>query len=369
MKRTYYFTFIATVALLLSACTKKQESPAATTDFIEITNEQFVSEGMQLSEIDTKTFEAIVKCSGSIVPKPNGMANVTAPIAGVISKIHCINGAYVQKNEAILEISGAEVIDIQRDYAEASARYKRSKSEYLRLKTLYAEAVISEKEFIAAESDYKSAEATYNSLQLKLNAAGFSIRAIENGEFSDSYTLRSPISGYVSGLKTTIGTYINQQSVGIEIADPSQFQLTLSVFATDIAKIKKGQVVRFRSTGSDSELQAVISSVGITVNADSKSIDCYATIKANNVTQLIANNAVTAEIITQSEPVNAVPTEAIIKSESNNFILVLNKKTDIGYQFSKVMVELGRQQNGFTELKGAKVSGQIVSKGVYNIVL
>jgi len=369
MKRTYYFTFIATVALLLTACTKKQESQAASTDFVEITNEQFASEGMQLSETGTKTFEAIVKCSGSIVPKPNGMANVTAPIAGVISKIHCVNGAYVQKNEAIIEISGAEVIDIQRDYAEASARYKRSKSEYQRLKTLYAEAVISEKEFIAAESDYKSAEATYNSLQLKLNAAGFSVRAIENGEFTSAYTLRSPIGGYVSGLKATIGTYINQQSVGIEIADPSQFQVALSVFATDIAKIKKGQVVRFRSTGSDSEFQAVISSVGVSVNADTKSIDCYATLKTDNSTQPIANNAVTAEIITQSEPVYAAPTEALIKSDSNYFILVLHKKTDTAYQFSKVMVEVGRQQNGFTELKSTNVSGQIVSKGVYNIVL
>jgi cobalt-zinc-cadmium efflux system membrane fusion protein len=297
------------------------------------------------------------------------MANVTAPIAGVVSKIYAVNGAFVQKSQAILEISGAEVIDIQRDYAEASARYKRSKSEYLRLKTLFAETVISEKEYIAAESDFKSAEANYNSLQLKLNAAGFAVRSIENGEFSASYTLRSPISGYVSGIKATIGTYFNQQSVGIEIADPSQFQLALSVFATDIAKIKKGQAVRFRSIGSESELKAIISSVGVTVNADTKSIDCYATIKADNATQPIANNAVSAEIITQSEPVNAVPTEAIIKSESNHFILVLHKKIDSSYQFSKVMVEVGRQQNGFTELKGAKVSGQIVSKGVYNIVL
>lgn len=369
MKRTYYFTIITTVALLLTACTKKQESPTASTDFVEVTNEQFASEGMQLSEIGTKSFEAIVKCSGSIVPKPNGMANVTAPIAGVISKIHCVNGAYVQKNEAILEISGNDVIDIQRDYLEASARYKRAKSEYQRLKTLYAEAVISEKEFIAAESDYRSAEASYKSLQLKLNAAGFSVSAIEKGEFSSNYTLRSPISGYVSGLKATIGNYLNQQSVGIEIADPTQFQVALSVFATDIAKIKKGQLVRLHYIGSDSELQAVISSVGVTVNADTKSIDCYATLKTDNSMQTIANNAVTAEIITQSESVNAVPTEALIKSDANYFILMLHKKTDTGYQLNKVMVEVGRQQNGFTELIGATISGQVVSRGVYNIVL
>lgn len=366
MKQTHCLSYIALVSLLFTACTQKQVTPATSTDFVEISSEQFSSEGMQLSEIETKTFETIVKCSGSIVPKPNGIANVTAPIPGVVSKIYHTNGAYVQKNQAIVDISGAEVIDIQRDYAEAAARHKRSKSEYLRLKTLYAETVVSEKEFIAAESDYKSAQAIFNSLQLKLNAAGFSVSAIENGKFSASYTLRTPISGYISGLKATIGTYINQQTEGIEIADPSQFQLDMMVFATDISKIKKGQSVRFRSQGSDKELTAVISSVGVRVNTDTKSIDCYATIKANNAIQPIANNAVMAEIITQSEPVHAVPTEALIKSESNYFLLVLHTKTNSHYQFSKTLVEVGREQNGYTELKTENINGQIVSKGVYN---
>jgi len=369
MKRIYFLIAIATFALLNTGCTKKQETENKGTTFIEITNEQYASEAMQLAESESRTFESVVKCTGIVVPKPNGMANVSAPVAGVVRKIHCSNGAFVQKGEVLLELSGTEVVDIQRDYAEAAARYNRSKSEYLRLKSLFAEKVISEKEYIAAESDFKSAEATYSSLQLKLNAAGFSVRAIENGEFASSYTLRAPISGYVSGLKASIGSYINQQTTGIEIADPAQFQLALSVFASDIAAVKKGQAVRFGYTGSENNRQASISSVGVTVNPDTKSIDCFAAISGGNTSGLIANNTISAEIITQTETVNAVPTTAIIKSESQHFVLVLHKKDSKVYQFNKVMVEIGRQQNGYTELKGAKINGQIVVNGVYNIVL
>jgi len=369
MKRIYYFSYIASLALLLAACTKKQESPAATTNFIEITIEQFESEDMQLSEVETQSFETIVKCTGTVVSAPNGMAVVSAPVAGVVRKIQCIDGDFVQKDEALLEISGSEVVDIQRDYADAAARFKRSKSEYLRLKSLFAELVISEKEFVAAESDYKSAEAAYNSLQLKLNTAGISVRAIENGEFSSSYTLRSPISGYVSGLKTTIGTYINQQTAAIEIADPSQFRLLLSVFPADISNLKKGQTVRFGYTGGQISMPAIITSVGVTVNPETKSIDCYAAVKAENSKRLIANNAVSAEIITQTEQVKALPSDAIIKSETGQYILVLQQKNKNGYQFNKVAVETGRQHNGYTELKNAEISGRIVTKGVYNIVL
>jgi len=166
MKRILYFAFITTVVFFVTSCTKKDAPQASENDYIEITTEQFDAEGMQLSEIETKSFEDIVKCSGTIVPKPNGMATVTAPIAGVISKVNCVNGEFIQKNQAILEISGSEVIDIQRDYAEASAHYKRSKSEYLRLKSLFAEKIISEKGFIVIESAFKSAEAKYISLKL-----------------------------------------------------------------------------------------------------------------------------------------------------------------------------------------------------------
>jgi len=360
---------MAVLMLFLIACTKKQDTPAATNNYVTVTNEQFATEGMQLSEVSTKTFENTVKCSGTIVSKPNGMANVSVPIAGVVNKIHISNGAFVQKNQALVEISGSEVIDIQRDYAEATARLKRSKSEYQRLQSLYNEKVVSEKDYFAAETDFKSAEATYKSLQLKLHAAGFSAHDIENGEFLSSYILRAPISGYASGIKATIGNYINQQTAAIEITDPTQFQLALSVFASDISGIKKGQEVRFSSQGIANQLTAVISSVGVTVNFDTKSIDCYAIIKVENGTQPIANNVVTAEIITQSAPVNAVPTEALIKSETNYFLLVLHQKTESGYQFNKIMVEIGRQQNGFTEIKNATISEQIVSKGVYNISL
>ncbi len=369
MKRIYYLSFILSITFFSISCSRKQEATISENEYIEITAEQFAAEGMQLSEIETKSFEDIVKCSGTIVPKPNGMATVTAPIAGVITKVNCVNGEFIQKNQTILEISGSEVIDIQRDYAEALALYKRSKSEYQRLKSLFAEKIISEKEFIVTESDFRSAEAKYNGLKLKLVAAGFSLQAVEKGEFSAFYTLKSPISGYISGLKANLGTYINQQSVGIEIADPSQFQLELAIFATDITKLKKGQAVRFHSAGSATELLAELTSVGVVVDADSKSIHCYATPKASNVTKPIANNVVSAEIIAQSEPVFAVPTEAIIKAESSNFVLVLHKKVGTNLLFNKVMVEVGRQQNSYIELIGTKLNGQIISKGVYNIVL
>jgi len=369
MKRIYFFTVLAIVTLLFLACTKKQESPAASSEWVEITNEQFKSEGMQLGSIETKTFDAIVKCNGSIAPTPNGMANVTAPIAGVISKIHCSNGAFVQQNQALLELSGSEIIDMQRDYAEAAARYKRSNSEYQRIKALFEQKVVAEKEYFAAQSDYKSAEASYHSLQLKLKAAALSTAAIENGEFKSSYTLRAPISGYISGLKANIGSYIDHQTTGIEIADPSQFQLALSVFASDISQLKKGQQVRYSTTGSNEMQQATLSSVGVTVNPDTKSIDCYATLQSHTNSQAIANNVVTAEIITRTEAVQAVPTEALIKSDSNYYLLVVHQKSATNYQFNKQLVEIGRQQNGYTELKSTPPSGQIITKGAYNIVL
>lgn len=364
LKRLLYF---ATAIFILFSCRNKQEPPEQEPGLIEITSQQFNTVAMQLGEIEIKTFESTVQCNGTLVPLPNGMAKVNATLSGVIKNIYCHNGQFVEKNQTLLEITGNEIIDIQKDFAEASANYKRLKNEYERVKSLYNDKVTSEKDFIITESEFKSSMAKYNGLKLKIEAIGLSISKIENGEFYSSYTIKTPINGFISSLKANIGSYIDSQSELIEIINPTMFQVQLSVFATDIKNLKKGQTVRFKSVNSKTVQFATITSLGMAVDNNSKSIECYASITDKKPSNPIANDFVECEIITSADTANAVPSDAIIKSETGYFILVLNKQEDDKYLFNKVEVSIGRQYDGYTEIPGEKIEGKILVKGVYNI--
>lgn len=354
---------------ILFACSRKSEPVEKESNFIEISNQQLSTDSMKLGEIERRPFEETVKCNGIIIPLPNGVAKINVPLPGVIKNIYCQNGQMVNKNQTVLEIGGNEVIDIQRDLAEVAADYKRLKSEYERLQSLYNDKVTSQKDFILAESEFKSAQAKYNGLKLKIERLGFPVTRIENGEFHTSYIIKSPIRGHVSNMNASIGSYIQPEIELIEIIDPSMFQLKLSVFPSDATNVKQGQTIHFKSANADEAHTAKISSVGVTVDSDSRSIECYATITDKQLAGPVANQFVECMIVTNTDTVSALPTDAIIKNETGNYVLVLNKQQDNKYLFDKVEVQPGRQSGGYTEIKGGKIEGKVLVKGGYNITL
>ncbi|MGQ1946457.1 efflux RND transporter periplasmic adaptor subunit [Geofilum sp. OHC36d9] len=360
--------YIITIPLIVLSCASEPATVEQESNLIEITEQQFTTEAMQVGKIERQIFEKTIKCNGSIVPLPNGKAKISTPLPGVVKDVYCHNGQFVEKNQTLLMVSGNQIIDIQKDYAEASANYNRLKNEYDRVSLLYNERVIPEKEYIITKGDYEISRANYIALKLKIEALNLSIAKIENGNFYASYPIKSPISGYISNLKANIGSYIDQQSALIDITDPSMFQVELSVFSADIAKLKKGQTVRFKPVNSENPHLAVITSLGVAISDESKSIYCYAAL-SDKITKPIANEFIESEIILSTDTVNALPAEAIINSDSKYFILALNKKEDAKYYFDKIEVNIGQQYNGYTEIINPKIDGLVALKGVYNIQL
>jgi len=367
MNTLKHLLFLATATSIFFACGNKQEQVEQESSFVEITELQFTTDKMELGEAVTKSFETSVKCNGTIVPLPNGMAKVSVPVNGIIKSINCYDGQSVEKNQLLLEITGNEIIDLQKEFAEASASFNRLKNEYERIKTLYEEKVTSEKEYILAKTDFITSKAMYNGLKLKVEAIGLSVSKIENGEFYSSYSIKSPIKGQISNLKANIGNYIDSQTELLEIINPNMFQIKLSVFASDISNLKIGQAVRYRSLNSNDYQLASISSIGVAVDNETKSIECYAKLKSNQHANPLANEYVESFIVTKTYEAHAIPSDAIIKTESGYAVLVLEKKENDNYYFNQVEVSIGKQQNGYSEIVGDKISGKVLAKGVYNI--
>lgn len=367
MKTIDYLFYFTVVLLVMSSCTKNQESTQQEVELIEITEQQFKTDAMALGELKIEEFESVVKCNGLIVPQPNGIARISAPIAGIVKNVHVQNGQRVDRNRSLLEISGNEIIDLQRDFAEASANYSRSKNEFERSRLLFAEKVTSEKEFIVAESEYKSAMAKYNGLKMKILAIGLSVSKIENGEFYSSYTIKTPINGTVSSLKANIGSYVDAQTDLLEVVDPTHLQVQLSVFASDMAQLRLGQSVRFKSSNSRGLCFATLQSIGVTVDSESRTIECHAAILDQNAVKPIANTYVETEIITNLDSIPALPNDAIIKTDTGYVVLVLVKKENDSYYFKKTEIVIGRQSASHTEVLSELQKSKVLIKGVYNI--
>lgn len=355
--------------ILLTACVTQKEPDREDPGGVVITDQQFTSDQMQLGQVDTILFEKIVKCNGEVVPLPEGMAVISAPVGGIIQRISCSSGQPVIKGQTLLEIGGNEVIDIQTQFAEAAAQYRRLQIEHQRLQSLYEEQVTSEKEFIMADSEFKRSHAQYSGLKMKIEAMGLPADKIEGGTLYESYRIVTPVAGNISAMGVHLGSYVEPQREMLEIVDPTKLQLRLSLFASNFATLKRGQTVRYRIAHSDEVYGAVIHAIGVAVDTETKAVSCYASLTDPIPVNPVASEFVQAEVVAASESVAALPDEALLQTDAGYVVLALETQEEGHYQFQPLEVTIGRRQDGYTEILSGLTHQQILTKGAYNIHL
>lgn len=364
---TILFAFMIFVSCN-SKTTETTEAIETKSDLIEISKAQFKSELMEFGEPQLMPFSEAVKFTGTISPSATGLANLSLPATGVIDKIFCTQGSLVSKGQVLFEVSGNEFIDMQRDLAESSAKLMQLKSNFEIVKDLLDDNVGTQKELILAESAYKSENANNTALKIKLEKIGLDVSKIENGVFYPSYSLKAPIKGYVTSINATIGQYIEQQQIVVEIIDVQQFQLKLSIFEKEINKLQAGQDVEFYLAGNKNEAhKATLTVVGKTLNSKSKAIDCFAEIEDLKNLKSVSDQFAKGNIIVGADSVLALPETAFLKSEDKMYVLSLENENNESYFFKQVEVEIGNVNKGFVKLIGEPAINKLLINGAYNI--
>jgi cobalt-zinc-cadmium efflux system membrane fusion protein len=369
MKKYTIITIV--ISLMMVACkSTPEQSPDNNSELIQISKEQFNSEKMEFGTALILPFADVIYFTGNIIPTTDGQAQISLPLPGIINKIYIKPGQFISKGSEMFEVSGNEFIDIQKDFAESAAITSRLKSDYLRAKELFNQNILATKDFTYAESNYYAENAKYTALKIKLEKMGLDVSRIEKGEFYSSFSIKAPISGFVSNIQATIGQYIEpHQNIAIVI-DNNSFQIKLSVFEKNINKIKTGQTVEFYLNGNKStKYKAIINTVGKSINYESKSVECYATIDNVKNINIVNNQFVEGEIYADCDSALAVPETAILNFENDKYLLLFEKEENSTYYFKKIKVKTGRKANNYVELKENLPSEKLLIKGVYNIHL
>jgi cobalt-zinc-cadmium efflux system membrane fusion protein len=309
-----------------------------------------------------------VHFTGTIVPSVNGLAQISLPLPGVISRIFCKPGQIVDKGALLIEVTGNELIDLQRAYVESAAILIRLKSEYERVKALSGENIGSKKEYILAESACLTEQAKFNALKIKLKNIGLDVERIQGEAFYPSYSVKSPIRGCVTNIHVNIGQYAESERSIAEVIDVQSFQLKLSVFEKDISKVTENQIVEFYLPANRNEkYRSKLISAGKTIQPDSKSVDCYADIESGTDHKFVSYQFVEGDVFVANDTVVAVPETAILSSANKSFVLILEREAGDSYYFRKTEVVTGRTGNDLVELTGPPPTGKLLVKGIYNI--
>ena len=370
MNNKFILYFIAAGLIMVSCAHNKKDNmnTEVANDLIIISRDQFKTNNMVIGEPVKIQLDEQVRCNGKILVEPSASAMISSSVPGLIRQIKCKEGLNVKAGQILFDITGNDFIELQNDYAESQSQLKRIKSEYERVKSLFDEGVGSEKDLIMAESEYRSANAKYSALKMKINMLGLDETKIIDGNFYQSFSVRSPINGYLNQIYASLGQYADQQTPLAEILDISKLELRIAVFEKDLELLEKNQKITFNMLGNTGKTySATLKAIGRNVENDSKTILCYADIDDPGKTNFVNNAYVEAAIITNSDSVTAVPEEAILKSEGNSFLLEFVKNENGNYYLKKTNVNPGRLYNGYVELLSQPDIGKILTRGAYYV--
>ena len=285
--------FIYIVPMVILASCSQPSEPV--TDASEGEEKQTIS---VVDTADVKESGDGIECTGEINVPVNAKISIHSPIKGILKAINVLEGEKVTKGQVLGSLQHIEIIKIQEEYLKSKAQFQFWKGEFERKSTLHQQNVIPDKEFQQVEASYQSEKAMFESLKKQINLLGLSESKLAKGEISESIALVSPINGYVTMVHANKGMFIDQDTKIFELVDVTHKHVHLSVFASDISRVKIGQEIRFRMAGGNEEFLATVHLIGKSVESGNKAISIHGHLLEEN-DDLVIGTQVFATIKTE----------------------------------------------------------------------
>jgi cobalt-zinc-cadmium efflux system membrane fusion protein len=352
--------YILTLLFLLFNCENSKTNTEISQDdnvlynTIELSKAQFESQNMKLGKIEKHSFKNTIKTSGFLDVPPQNKASVSSFFEGYVKRTPLLIGDEVKKGQLVVSLENPSYVEIQQNYLEVLEQLTYLKSEFERQKTLFEENITSQKNYLKAQSTYKSNLAHHNGLKQKLKMMNINPESVEKGIITSTINLYAPISGSVSKVNVSNGTFVSASSQIIEIINTDHTHLELSVFEKDVLDIKKGQLIEFTIPESSATVfKAEVHLVGTSIDETNRTIKVHGHINDENQSHLIMGMFIEANIITEDIISFALPKHAVITSDNSSYALALKNQVNENFSFEKVNLETGKENENYIEILNA----------------
>ena len=288
-----------------------------------------------------------VECVAEVSFNQNKLAQIAAPVSGVIQSVDADLGTAVEERQTVAKIWSASI-------AEAVAKAVLSHQTLERERKLRADRVTSEK-------DLQEAEAAHRSACQQLRTQGFTENQIDvlSGKPQEQVLLevRAPFAGEIVERMAVRGALVDAGKPLFTLADHSMVWAMLQVPETALARVRTGQAVELRVDSLPGQVfMGRLTWIGPAVDERTRMVRARAEF-ANPDRLLKDKMFATARIlIRRAEGAMLVPPSAIQHVEGKPFVFV-KLGEDL---FDARAVQLGARYDGRMEiLSGLKPQEQI----------
>lgn len=367
-------TFVGFAFLSQSkAETPESENQEEEIDFqnIPLSEKQVKAVDLKMGEAQEREMDAMLHVNGSLVLRAQDMGNVSSLMGGIVKNVYVKEGQMVSRGQVVATIENTDVVTLQREYYTAYKESEMARLELDRQKTLASAGAGIKKTLQMSEKNYKVAQANLLGTGRQLQQMGISTKEVAKGKFTTVFPLRAPISGTVSDMQASLGSYADMQTPLMKIRNNHAVECDLNVFEKDIAKVKVGDKVLVSLTNQPGvNVSGRVYGMNQYLNKGTKSVAVHVKLDAKRGAKLFEGMYVSGQIATGVQLCMTLPDKAIVSADGKQYVFALNQQHSKGgtYSFSRHEVTTGVSNNGYTEValcKHLKKGQKIVTDNAF----
>ncbi|MCB2380276.1 efflux RND transporter periplasmic adaptor subunit [Hymenobacter sp. BT635] len=343
-----------------------EEEGEEASDVVALSAAEQQAAGLKTARLADRPLGAGLAVTGTLDVPPESAVNITAPLGGFVENTELLQGARVRKGEVLATIRNPEFVTLQQDYLETRSRLEYARTELARQKELYEQEVAPQKNYQRAQADYRALQVQTQAQAARLRLAGLPV----GGKIVTTAVLRAPRAGFVRTVNVTVGQAVTATDALFEIVDPEHLHVELTVFERDVARVQKGQLIRFTlasdSTGTRRERTARVYLVGKAIGED-RTVRVHGHLDQEKDPALLPGLYVRATIETGRTQATTLPDAALVRFEGKNYAFAV----EASGRYRMVPVTLGRSEDGYTEIKlpdTVPATTLFVTDGAYSLL-
>ena len=244
-------------------------------------------------------FMHIVSAIGVVVSRPGRYAALSAPSPTRVSKVYVSAGQRVAAGSPLVEF---EQMGFNAAASAAEAALTATQRNFERAQRLANEGIVPRKDAEQAAAELGKARTD----------------AVNAHRAQQLSVLRSPVTGVVTRMTAVLGAPADAGQVLVEVADPSAFDVVLSLGPTDAGAVRPGARVHLAAgekAGGNLLGDGTVASVSATVDTVSRSVAIRVTMTSPR-RPLRLGESVFGEIAVETRPrAVVVPVEALVPGD------------------------------------------------------
>lgn len=318
-------------------------------EMIPMTPERLAASGIRVEQVQPGLLATDVIAQATVTAPPEGLALISAPAGGRVSRILKRLGDPVGRGETVvlLESREASAIAAERNAAAAAVQAARANAE--REQRLFDAKISARQELEAAIAEREMAEAELGRASAAMSAAGVT----GDGRY---LAVRSPIGGRITSSDTQLGAYVGAGAELFDVADARSVQIEASVPGAEANRIRQGDRA-FIEIPNGQTLEAIVRSVTPALDRESRAATVV--LEPRGATAgLIQGRSLRVRIVPRGNQAERLilPEEAVQQIDGRDMVFAA---VDGG--FRPVPVTVGARGDGKIEIVGGIEPGQSVA--------